>query len=103
MTSRDRILSVINGDIPDRVPVSLFIHDEGNFLKQACLDLDLDKPLDCKYKLIDLQRELGLDIILRMLHGMTPFWISYGGLNTETQTDSWENSWENSLSGVFIT
>jgi uroporphyrinogen-III decarboxylase len=31
-----------------------------------------------------------LDIILRMLHGMTPFWISYGGLNTETQTDDWE-------------
>ena len=90
MTPRERILSVINGGIPDRVPVSLFIHDEGNFLKQACPDLDLDKPLDCKYKLIDLQRELGLDIHLRMLHGMTPFWISYGGLNTEIQTDNWE-------------
>ena len=94
MTSRERILSVINGDIPDRVPVSLFIHDEGNFLRQACQDLNLDKPLDCKYKLIDLQRELGLDIILRMLHGMTPSWVSYGGLNTETQTDNWEISLE---------
>jgi len=87
-------LAVINGDIPDRVPVSLFIHDEGNFLKQVYPDLNLEKPLECKYKLIDLQRKLGLDIILRMLHGMTPFWISYGGLNTETQTDNWEISME---------
>ena len=92
MTPRERILSVINGDIPDRVPVSLFIHDEGNFFKQACPDLNLDNPLECKFKLIDLEKELGLDIILRMLHEMTPFWISYGGLSTEINTENWEIS-----------
>ena len=92
MTPRERLLKVIDGKIPDRVPVSLFIHDEGNFLRQACPDLNLENPLECKFKLIDLEKELGLDIILRMLHGMTPSWISYGGLNTETQTDNWRVS-----------
>lgn len=90
MTSRERLIKTINGEIVDRVPVSLFIHDEGNFLKQVYSNLNLDNPLDGKLKLIDLQRELGVDINLRMLHGMTPFWITYGGLNTETQTDNWE-------------
>ena len=74
----------------DRVPVSLFIHDEGNFLKQVYSNLNRDNHLDCKFKLIDLQREFGVDINLRMLHGMTPLWITYGGLNTETQSDCWE-------------
>ncbi len=92
VTPRERLLKVINGEIPDRVPVSLFIHDEGNFLKQVCPELNLDNPFGCKLKLIDFEKEIGLDIILRMLHGMTPFWISYGGLNTETQTANWEVS-----------
>jgi uroporphyrinogen decarboxylase len=92
MKSRERLLKVINGEITDRVPVSLFIHDEGNFLRQIYEDLDLENPVDCKYKLIDLERELGLDIILRMLHGMTPFWISYGGLNIDTETKNWKIS-----------
>ncbi|MBC7334273.1 MAG: hypothetical protein H5T85_07455 [Actinobacteria bacterium] len=84
------MLKVINGQVPDRVPVSLFIHDEGNFLSQIYPDLDLEDPISCKFRLIDLERELGIDIILRMLHGIRPFWASYGGLNTETQTENWE-------------
>ena len=90
MKSRERILRTINGDKTDRVPVSLFIHDEGNFLSQVYNNLNVSDPLDCKFKLIDLQRNLGADIHLRMLHGMTPSWISYGGLNTDAQNESWK-------------
>ncbi|MHB8279667.1 MAG: uroporphyrinogen decarboxylase family protein [Candidatus Humimicrobiaceae bacterium] len=90
MDSRNRILNTISGNEIDRVPVTLFIHDEGNFLSQIYKNLDTEDPLDCKHKVIDLQRELGLDIFLRMLHKMTPFWITYGGLNTDEQTENWE-------------
>lgn len=89
MNSRERLIKTINGEKTDRVPVALFINDEGNFLKQVYSNLDLDNPLDGKLKLIDLQRELGVDINLRMLNGMRPLWV-YGGLNTKTQTDNWE-------------
>jgi uroporphyrinogen-III decarboxylase len=94
MESRDRILSVIQGKEPDRVPVCIFIHDEGNFLLQVYPELDLRNPLDCKYKLIDLERELGVDLFIRLLHGIYPDWIVYGGFNTEEQTETWEPSTE---------
>ncbi len=90
MKSRERIINVIEGRISDRVPVCLFIHDEGNFLKQVYPELDLGNPLDCKYKLIDLERNYGLDLFIRLLHGIYPDWIVYGGLNTETQTENWK-------------
>lgn len=90
MNSRQRILKVLNGEIPDRVPVCLFIHDEGNFLTQIYPDLDLKNPLDCKYKLINLERELGLDLLIRLLQGIYPDWIVYGGVNTSEQTENWE-------------
>ncbi|MCX6383258.1 MAG: hypothetical protein NTV16_02055 [Actinobacteria bacterium] len=99
MKSRERILRTINGDKTDRVPVSLFIHDEGNFLSQVYNNLNVSDPLDCKFKLIDLQKNLGADIHLRMLHGMTPSWISYGGLNTDTQNENWEVISEESKRG----
>jgi len=82
-------MTVIDGRIPDRVPVCLFIHDEGNFLKQVYPDLDLSNPLECKLRLVDLERELGLDLFIRLLHGIFPDWIAYGGVNTETETERW--------------
>ena len=99
MESRERILRTIKGDKIDRIPVSIFIHDEGNFLSQVYNNLNLSDPLDCKFKLIDLQKDLGVDIHLRMLHGMTPSWISYGGLNTDTQNENWEVISEESKRG----
>ena len=92
MKSRERILGVIAGKIPDRVPVCLFIKDEGNFLRQVYPDLDYGNILECKYRLIDLERELGLDLFIRLLHGIYPDWIIYGGVNIETETEKWEVS-----------
>jgi len=90
MDSRSRILKTVRGEIPDRVPVCLFIHDEGNFLKQVIPDLDLDNPKECKQRLIALQRGYGVDLFIRLLHGIFPNWIIYGGVNTEQQTENWE-------------
>lgn len=90
MDSRKRILRTIEGKEVDRVPVCLFIHDEGNFLRQVYPDLDLSRPLECKYRLVDLGREYGLDLFIRLLHGIYPDWIVYGGVNTETETENWK-------------
>ena len=90
MTSRDRLLKVLDGEIPDRVPVCLFIHDEGNFLTQIYPDLDPGDPVGCKRKLIDLQRGFGVDLLIRLLHGVYPDWIVYGGVNIDEQTENWE-------------
>ena len=40
MTSRERFLKVINGETPDRVPVTLFMADQGHFINQVYPDVD---------------------------------------------------------------
>jgi len=90
MTSRERILKVLNGDIPGNVPVTLFIHDEGHFLSQVYPDLDIKDYIGNKFKVIDLQRELGTDIHMRIWGGCIPLWLIVGGFNTETTTKDWK-------------
>ena len=51
MTSRERFLKVLNGQMPNRVPVTLFISDQGHFLEQMCPDVD---PLN--YETLQLTR-----------------------------------------------
>ena len=87
MTPRERFLKVFNGELPDRVPVTLFIQDQGHFLEQMCPDVD---PLDyetLQLKVIELQREFGADVFVRMLFGINdPLGIHFGGLNVSTET-----------------
>ncbi len=90
MKPRERILKTIKGEMPDRVPVCLFIHDEGNFLKQAFPDLDLGDPIECKKRLVSLEQNFGVDLFIRLLHGIYPNWVVYGGVNIEEQTQNWE-------------
>ncbi len=40
MNSRERFLAVLDGRMPDRVPVTLFICDQGHFLNQMYPDVD---------------------------------------------------------------
>ncbi len=40
MTGRERFEAVFRGEIPDRVPVTLFIQDQGHFLEQMRPDAD---------------------------------------------------------------
>lgn len=91
MTSRERFLKVINGEMPDRVPVTLFICDQGHFITQIYPDLNPQDHLAIQLKIIEFQKQLGLDVFVRMLYGIIdPLSIVYGGLNVSVQSENWE-------------
>ncbi len=91
MTSRQRFLKVLNGEMPDRVPVTLFIQDQGHFLSQNYPQVDPWDYETLQIKVIELQKQLGADVFVRMLFGVNdPFWIHFGGLDVNQQTENWE-------------
>lgn len=56
MTGRERFLAVFNGRMPDRVPITLFLLDQGHFLNQLYPSVD---PWDFEtlhLKVIEAQR-----------------------------------------------
>ena len=91
MTSRERFLAVLNGKMPDRVPVTLFIVDQGHFLNQMYPDVDPWDFETLQLKVIELQRQMGVDVFVRQLFGLNdPLSIHMGGLNVSRSTDTWE-------------
>jgi len=96
MTGRERFLKVLGGELPDRVPFTLFIADQGHFLNQMYPDVD---PWDfdtLQMKVVELQRQLGVDLFVRLLYGINdPLNIIYGGLDVSQNTENWEVSMEN--------
>jgi uroporphyrinogen decarboxylase len=104
MTPRERFLNVLAGKIPDRVPITLFIQDQGHFLNQMCPDVD---PLDyetLQLKVIELQKQFGVDVFVRQLFGLNdPLSIHMGGLNVSRQTENWEVKQEESREGETTT
>jgi len=91
MTSRERFLKVFNGEIPDRVPVTLFVQDQGYFLNQMYPDIDPWDFLTLQLKVVELQKQLGCDVFVRLLFGINdPLSIHMGGLNVDQQTENWE-------------
>jgi uroporphyrinogen decarboxylase len=91
MTSRERFLKVFRGEMPDRVPVTLFICDGGHFLNQLCPDIDPWDFESAQLKVIQLQKQFGCDVFVRLLYGVNdPLWIHMGGLNVSVQTENWE-------------
>lgn len=103
MTSKERFLKVFNGELPDRVPVTLFIIDQGHFISQVYPDID---PFDYEsilIKIIEFQKQLGLDVFVRMLYWISePLNIIYGGLNVAEQTENWEVKTEQIKDGETI-
>ncbi len=100
MTSRERFLSVLNGRMPDRVPVTLFICDGGHFLNQLYPDIDPWDHETLQVKVIEIQKQFGVDVFVRMLYGVNdPLFIHMGGLNVTVQTDNWEVRTEEILHG----
>jgi uroporphyrinogen decarboxylase len=91
MTSRERFLKVIKGEIPDRVPVTLFMVDQGHFLNQLYPGID---PLDyetLQLKVIEAQKQLGADVFVRQLFWVNdPLSIHMGGLDVSRETENWE-------------
>ncbi len=91
MTSRERFLRVIRGEMPDRAPVTLFICDGGHFLNQLCPEIDSQDHEHLQLKVIELQKQFGADVFVRMLYGVNdPLFIHMGGLNVAIQTSDWE-------------
>lgn len=90
MNSRERFFKVINGEIPDRVPVTLFIIEQGHFINSIYPDLGKEDYLRGQLKVIEIQKQLGCDVFVRLLYGTTPLWVAYGGVNTDRETENWE-------------
>jgi len=100
MTSRQRFLKVLNGQMPDRVPVTLFIQDSGHFLNQMYPDIDPWEFETLQLKVIELQKQLGVDVFVRLLSCTNDCWhVHFGGLDIEHQTDTWQvettTQWKN--------
>lgn len=92
MTGRERFEAVFRGEIPDRVPVTLFIQDQGHFVNQLYPDIDPWDWQALQLKTIEIQRELGVDIMARLLFGtLGEFqWMLLGGLDVSRSTDDWQ-------------
>ena len=91
MNSRERFLKTINGEIPDRIPVTLFILDQGHFISQVYPDVDPWDFSTLQLKVIEIQKQLGADVFVRMLFDINdPLHIHMGGLDVTQQTENWE-------------
>jgi len=104
MNSRERFLAVINGQMPDRVPVTLFICDGGHFINQLYPEIDFWEHERIQLKVIETQRQFGADVFVRMLYGVNdPLFIHMGGVNTSVQTENWEVKTELVTHGITRT
>jgi uroporphyrinogen decarboxylase len=91
MNSRERFLKVLNGIVPDRVPVTLFIVDQGHFLNQMYPNISPHDYETLQLKVIEIQKQFGADVFVRQLFGLNePLSIHVGGLNLSQQTENWE-------------
>jgi uroporphyrinogen-III decarboxylase len=91
MNPRERFLRVIGGEMPDRVPVTLFICDSGHFLNQMYPDINSWDQERLQLKVIEIQKQFGVDVFVRMLYGVNdPLSIHMGGLDVSQQTENWE-------------
>ena len=89
-TPRERFRQIFRGERPDRVPVTLFIHDHGHFLSQVHPDLDPWDWAARQAKVVELQKQLGCDVFVRLAHYVDqPGFMTRGELDTDQQTDSW--------------
>ncbi len=100
MNSRQRFLAVLDGKMPDRVPVTLFVVDQGHFINQVYPNVDPEDSETLHLKILEIQRQLGVDVFVRMCYGLNdPLSIHMGGLNVLRQTDNWEVHTEQSRQG----
>ena len=101
MTSRERFLKVFQGELPDRVPTTLFIADQGHFINQLHPSID---PFDfeaLQMKIVEFQKEMGCDVFLRLLYGLNdPLSIHTGGANVSRQAENWEVKTETIKNGT---
>ncbi len=78
MTSRERLLAVINGQIPDKVPVSPFIQEE--FLSWYFKKQENDRVID----VVNMSKELHFDVITKE-HLSKPYFLKKNYPNWEVE------------------
>ena len=83
MTSRERILTVLRGDIPDRVPVTPFIQEE--YLAWIYPER---RHLDRVDTVIELAHELFFDVITKHNRFMTPSFMVRDHLNWRVRRET---------------
>ena len=77
MTGRERILCVLAGGIPDRVPITLFVQQE--YLSYHYKRNDTDRVIDA----VRLAAELGFDVMTRQTAHLTPHYLRKSHANWE--------------------
>lgn len=91
MTARERFLTVLRGEIPDRVPVTLFTVGSGHFINQIYPEVNPWDVETLPLKVIELQKQLGVDVFVRLASGINEIlYLRMGGLNLSQQTEHWE-------------
>ncbi len=91
MKGKERFKKVFQGEMPDRVPVTLFIVEQGHFITQIYPDIDPSDYKTMQLKIVEFQKELGCDVFIRLVFGINnPISIHYGGLKTDVQSENWE-------------
>lgn len=77
MTSRERLLCVLNGGTPDRIPVSPFVQEE--YLSYYFNKKDTSRLYDA----VELAKELDFDLITRQYVNPTPYFVQRSFENWE--------------------
>jgi uroporphyrinogen-III decarboxylase len=91
MTPRQCFLNTFCGEPTDRAPVALFICDQGHFINQVYPEIDPSDYLALQLKVVEIQKQLGVDVFVRVLYGLNdPLSMHMGGLNVSQQTANWE-------------
>ena len=87
MTSRERLLKVLNGEVPDRTPVTLFVTDTD--IEDGPPNCVLDRRThDTIEDLIKFHEVLSIDIMLRISVDV------FEPIAFDHDTDDWVNAWE---------
>lgn len=85
------MLTALSGGRPDRIPVSLFMVDQGHYLNQLFPSIASEEHETLQLKVIEYQRQLGADVFVRMLFGVNdPISIHCGGLDVSQCTENWD-------------
>lgn len=88
--------------MPDRVPVTFFIVDQGHFITQVYPGIDPYDHFEVQRKTIEIQKQLGVDVFARMVYDINPYHIHFGGVDVSQETESWEVRTQESINGDTI-
>lgn len=92
MTTRERYSKTFKGEPTDRMPVSLFIMEQGHYMSQLYPDTptyDHDRQFK---ELIEYNRQVGADTFVRLLSDLyePALHVMYGGVDIWQQGEHWE-------------